>query len=551
MGKIKLGMLAIGMAVSALGIGQMTAAAAENNHTVKTMEAVSMEEVTLSAGTLVGYKDGEVYHFKGIPYATAERFQDPVPVKEYESGYRMALSYGPVAPQGRTLSSTATPNVTELLTPSNGTADMVGNEICQYLNVWTSDLEAKKPVVVFFHGGAMSTGASSELSSYEGQYFAETQDTVFVSVNHRLNVLGFLDLSKYGKEYDNSGIAGLRDCVCALQWVQDNIEAFGGDPKNVTVVGQSGGGHKVTTLACMSDTVGLFDKVVSMSGYYSFSDKADGLSNTEKLVDYLGLKEDEVVSTLEKMSYEELYQVSTEAGCTWDNARYGNSTFEVPLFDEDGKMNEYAAGRKWLIGTAYGDGGGSNGIVLAMTNSPSKKLDILDEEKAMEELQELYGDNAEKIAKSYKEAYPEHPLAEALFISTGTGILSRGELISEESGTLKQFNDAGVDVYNYVSGYTLPLFGGITMYHSGDLPFWLNSLDEAPYLVAGDEENAYQIAEDMSATLAAFAATGDPSTENIAWESYSTDAHNTMVFDVKSECKTDFDTELYKLLNAN
>lgn len=332
------------------GTGSGAGEPSDRNESSDGSEAITLETVELDAGNLVGYQENGIYNFKGIPYATAERFQDPVPVESYEGGTRMALAYGPVSPQSRTLSSTADPNVVEILTPSNGTADMVGNENCQYLNVWTDSLEGEKPVVVFFHGGGLSSGASSELSTYTGEYFAETEDAVFVSVNHRLNVLGYLDLSAYGDEYANSGMAGMRDCVCALQWVQDNIAQFGGDPDNVTIVGQSGGGHKVATLACMSDTADLFDKVVCLSGYYSYTPKENGLANTHLLVDYLGLSEDEVIPTLTEMSYEELYNASTEAGCVWDYLHYGDSTLEAPLFDENGQINQYAAQRQWISG---------------------------------------------------------------------------------------------------------------------------------------------------------------------------------------------------------
>lgn len=221
-------------------------------------EALTLEQVTISPGTLLGFREQGVYNFRGIPYATAERFQNPVAIDSYGEGIQNALIYGPVSPQDRTLSATGAVNPYEFFTPSNGTADMVGNEQCQYLNVWTNSLDGSKPVLVFFHGGGLNNGASSELSIYEGEDFARTHDVVFVSVNTRLNVLGFLDLSAYGDQYAESGIAGMKDAVVALQWVQDNISAFGGDPGNVTILGQSGDGEKVTTLASMAETEGLF-----------------------------------------------------------------------------------------------------------------------------------------------------------------------------------------------------------------------------------------------------------------------------------------------------
>lgn len=511
-------------------------------------EAITMETVTLPAGDLVGIREDGVYSFKGIPYATAERFQAPVPVTAYEGGMHMALAYGPVAPQDRTLSATGSVNVVEIMTPSNGTADMVGNETCQYLNVWSSDLTAKKPVVVFFHGGGLSSGASSELSTYTGQYFAQTEDAVFVSVNHRLNVLGYLDLSEYGEEYALSANAGLQDCVCALEWVRDHIAQFGGDPDNVTIVGQSGGGHKVTALACMPETVGLFDKVVSISGYYDFQSQEESRANTQLLVDYLGLDRDEVIPTLTAMSYEDLYDAYSQAGCSFTYATYGNRMLESPLFDQDGNLNPYAARRTWIIGTTYGEGGASNGIYLTIANDQSRYLPGIDDAEAMQRLQEMYGADAERIAELYQQAYPGHALAEALFVNNNDVMISREELIRKDDGILTRMNEAGLEVYNYVVAYTMPYFGGITMAHTCDMPFWFNSLDTVRYMVKGDEENAYQVAQTMADALAAFAATGNPSTSTLEWMAYSSGEHNTMVFDTESMCKTAYDEELFDLM---
>lgn len=301
-------------------------------------DAISLAPVELSAGTLIGYQMDGVYHFKGVPYATAQRFQAPDPVTEYSSngfgpeGVRMALAYGEVSPKSRTLNGTGAVNVVEFITPSNGVSDMVANETCQYLNVWTDDLTVSKPVIVFFHGGGLESGASNELSIYTDEYFAAAEDAVFVTVTHRLNYLGFLDLSAYGDEYEFSGDAGMLDCVAALQWVHDNIAKFGGDPANVTIAGQSGGGGKVAALSCMPAAEDLFDKVVYMSGVNMFinQDGEDGsLAQTQKLADYLKLSGQAFVDRVTTMSYEELYAACNEAEVSY-NATVGCSAFPPP-----------------------------------------------------------------------------------------------------------------------------------------------------------------------------------------------------------------------------
>ena len=504
-------------------------------------EPVEMVQVKVAPGTLLGYRDNGFYAFRGIPYATAERFQSPKPIEKYEKELQYALTYGPVAPQMTVASGRV--NSAEFMTPSNGTADMVANETCQYLNVWTGSMTGKKPVIVFFHGGGLSGGASSELSYYTGEYLVEKENVVFVSVNHRLNVLGFLDMSAYGDQFASSAIVGMEDCVVALQWVQDNIAAFGGDPDNVTIVGQSGGGNKVTTLACMSDTVDLFDKVFVMSGGYAKNDKAFGLANTQKLVDYLGLSEGEVAETLVNMTYEELLTAATAAGCRWENC-YGNGSFEIPFIDSEGNVNPYAAQRKWLIGTTWGEM--STTAQIIPLQDLSHYLPDITDKVAMERLTERYGDKAEAIAEEFARVYPDKVLGEALYLNTMPGdLMSRAGLINQALPTL---DAAGLEVYNYLVAYKFPYFGGWTMYHSGDIGYWFYALNAIPYQIRGDEANAYAVSDAMSAALAAFAATGNPSTAKLAWEPWTAGEHNTMVFDVRSELRADHDAALYDLM---
>ncbi len=433
---------------------------------------------------------------------------------------------------------------------------MVGNERCQYLNVWTGSLDGSKPVIVFFHGGGLSNGASTELSYYDGFYLAKSQDVVFVSVNTRLNVLGFLDMSAYGEQFANSGIAGMMDGVVALQWVHDNIASFGGDPANVTILGQSGGGTKVTTLACMAETADLFDKVVMMSGGYSTSTKEDGLANTQKLVDYLGLSAENAAETLVNMPYEELYQAATEAGCSWSTYT-GTGTFETPLIDPaTGEVNQYAAARTWMIGNAYAEfncnmGAFSPYMVNGPEDLPNADYTNIDEDSVRAAIDAQYGDDADAFIEAFEKAYPDHKLVDSLWIASGKAGLSHWAVTNPETGTITLMNKAGIPVYNYVTAYVIPCFGGITMSHTLDIPFMFNSIDEAPYLIAGDADNAHGVAQAMSSALAAFAATGDPSTDNLKWEPYESDNHACMVFDTTSEVRVGYDEELMTIMDAH
>jgi len=210
-------------------------------------------------------RDG-VFTFKGIPYARdtggAARFLPAQPMAAW-SGVRSALTYGPCCPQ-----------VVRGGWRSDETAfiydwdDGYPGEDCLRLNIWSGGIGAKpRPVMVWIHGGGYETGSSQELPAYDGERLARRGDLVFVSVNHRLGPFGFLDLSQIaGAKYAASGNAGQLDLVVALQWVRDNIAAFGGDAGNVTIFGQSGGGAKVSTLMAMPSAKGLFHKAIVESG---------------------------------------------------------------------------------------------------------------------------------------------------------------------------------------------------------------------------------------------------------------------------------------------
>ena len=214
------------------------------------------------SGPVAGYIDDGVYIYKGIPYGKAERFMaptDPEPWKEV----RASRSYGPVAPHGERM-GWRDDNQAFTMHWDDG----YPGEDCQRVNVWTASIKggSKLPVMVWLHGGGFSEGSSQEQVSYDGTNLARDHGVVVVSLNHRLNALGYLDLSAYGAKYAQSGNVGMLDIVKALEWVRDNIANFGGDPSNVTIFGQSGGGGKVSTIMAMPAAKGLFHKAIVQSG---------------------------------------------------------------------------------------------------------------------------------------------------------------------------------------------------------------------------------------------------------------------------------------------
>ena len=198
-------------------------------------------------GKVKGIEENGTMAFLGIPYAKVERFMPPLPVDKWDT-VMVCDHFGPQVMQG------------------NGRREMPESVMSEknscVLNVWTTDTKASKPVMLWIHGGGFDSGSAAGNPGYG----LAKQDVVVVSLNHRLNILGFLDLSSFGDKYKNSGMVGMLDIVQALEWIRDNIKAFGGDPSNVTIFGESGGGGKVGTLMCMPAAKGLFHKAIIMSG---------------------------------------------------------------------------------------------------------------------------------------------------------------------------------------------------------------------------------------------------------------------------------------------
>ena len=273
---MKLAAVPAGAAIVSAACTSETARAAEKAAAEKSTNAGGLSVATpdnavvaTTAGKIRGFTRNGVYIFKGIPYgdttAGENRFMPPKPVKSWTS-VRPTLAWGPVSPHG----------------PRGGWVnqeeqflyywdDGFPGEDMLRVNVWTPAIDdgKKRPVLVWIHGGGYASGSSQELRPYDGERLAREHDVVLVSMNHRLNVFGFLDLSQIGGEkYAQSGNVSMLDLVQALQWVRDNAGAFGGDPGNVTIFGQSGGGGKVTTLMAMPAAKGLFHKAVALSGSF-------------------------------------------------------------------------------------------------------------------------------------------------------------------------------------------------------------------------------------------------------------------------------------------
>lgn len=223
------------------------------------------EKVTTTLGVVEGYQGTTGIHiFLGIPYGAdtsgIRRFRPPIPARPWTDVLK-TTNYGPSCPQGNSSLLPRDPI-------SNKRLEVPVNEDCLVLNVWSPDIndEDKRPVMVWLHGGGFQAGSGSNFVS-NGENLAAYGDVVVVSVNHRLNIFGFLYLEEIcGSEFAGSGLAGMLDIVLALKWIRDNIESFGGDPSKVTIFGVSGGGRKVSVLMGMPTARGLFHRAIIESG---------------------------------------------------------------------------------------------------------------------------------------------------------------------------------------------------------------------------------------------------------------------------------------------
>lgn len=465
--------------------------------------------VTVTGGQIRGSEKSGVWQFLGVPYAEAkERF---VPASEMTSweGVKDATTYGKISYQGTVVG----------MKGSNGANN---DNNCQNLNVWTPGTNdgVKRPVMVWLHGGGFSTGSANE-SQYNGSTLAKEQDVVVVGVNHRLNVFGHLDLSAYGEKYKDSANVGIMDIQMALQWVQDNIEAFGGDPDNVTIFGQSGGGAKVLSMMTSPYAKGLFHKGIVQSGAteimgVNFSDKSVSTRIGELTLQNLGISP-ENVDEIQNVSLDDLLDASDKAreqtgretgmylalstnyGIEWGPVIDGDYMPTAPV-TEDG-FAEAGKDIPLLIG--------SNFTEWTHWMAMSRHDNITSEQQ-----------------EAFEKAYPMRKSSDAPYVDSFIRIPML-KIMSHKA------DQGGAAVYAYVFNY------GSDPYHG----------TEIPYVFGNSGGN---LGKQMSAAWAAFARTGVPAADGLpTWEPYIRESGATMLLDTKSEMVYHHDLELMQLLEPD
>lgn len=503
---------------AAVSCGGSQAGQASSSAELRTIVSDASTTATTVYGRVQGYRDGDVYTFKGIPYAKAERFMPPQAPDPFD-GVKVCRTYGPKTPQTST-SLAWRDDRSDYGFGFQFNLEPVDEAQCLVLNVWTKGLAdgKKRPVFVWIHGGGFASGSGNDLPCYEGRALAEKGNIVVVNLNHRLNILGFLDLRGLGGKYAESVNLGMQDLVKALEWIRDNIEAFGGDPGCVTIAGQSGGGGKVNTLMAMPSAMGLFHRAIAQSGSWILHNSdADGKALGLQVVEELGLKPSQA-DKLADFTYEELAAAGHRATVKLQSSNGFCPTVDGkyvidPSFDP--QAPEISRNIPMLLG--------SNKNEFTYDNSP-----VLTQEEVMGRLEKQMGkEKATAFLKAFDAAYPGHTPQEMVY----TDLFLRKAAV--KMADVKSAQKAA-DVYMYFFTWK-PSGNNLGACHGMELPFVFNNIALQREMTGGTAD-AYRLSDLMSSAWISFIKTGNPNVSGLpAWEPYTAENGNTMVFD--KECK--------------
>ncbi len=488
-------------------------------------------------GRLRGVKIDSTYIFRGVKYADAKRFHMPEPVQPWE-GIREAFQFGHVCCELNTPIPHDQYTVPHYFFPQS--------EDCQYLNIWTQSLDKtkKRPVMVWMHGGGWFSGSSLEIYSYDGENLSRFGDVVVVSLNHRLNVLGYLDLSRYGEQYKNSVNAGLADLVAALRWIHENIENFGGDPGNVTIFGQSGGGAKVLSMLQTPAADGLFHRAIMQSGGAQGRHapnheqaRADSQWMAAKIIERLGITPDRI-EEIETVDWYDLAQATGEAIWLFSKET-GRRAGWAPIYDGEyyfGHPGAYGFREEskhipMLVGSVYAEF--ASNYDRPIGDGQKNKWS---EEYKLQLYRERFGEKADAVLAAFRKAYPGRNIADVFF----TDLNSRKNC----GAFLKLRAECGAaPCYNWLFALESPFNGGTLPWHNAEEPYVFYNADyiESAYIPQVSEK----LQKIMAGAWVAFAETGDPNHEGMpAWHPVTPDSVPTMVFDRETWEGVDHDAEL-------
>lgn len=493
---------------------------------VSRVDATPTGEVEIATGRIRGERHRGVSIFRGIPYGASTagegRFLPPRPPESW-AGVRTCVLYGETTPQapGRLAEGGREGNRPEM------------GEDCLCLNVWTPAADnGRRPVLVWLHGGGFEAGSGSSML-YDGTSLALRGDIVAVSVNHRLNVFGHCHLGDIlGEEFAGSANAGFLDLVAALEWVQANIERFGGDPANVMIYGQSGGGRKVSLLTASKLAEGLFHRGIVQSGSHlrlMSRERANELA--ERLLGQFGLDRTNA-RKLQEVSWRDIRRATRDVmvatGQRFAPTRDG-TTFDAHPWDPEAPAT--ARNIPMMIGTCRTELSNQ----LGTADPGNFTLDEATMKKKLEGY--IPAEDIEGTIAIFRKESPSASPSEIFFkVTTARGYWRDSVLQTEAKA-----RQGGAPVYSYRLTWRTPVEGGrrITP-HSLDLPFMFDNVRRAPDMVGPPTSETDAMARLMSESWLAFARTGNPNNPAIPeWAPYDLDRRTVMLFDLPPNAASD------------
>lgn len=493
--------------------------------------------VETTSGKVRGATTNAISGFKGIPYGAStsgsNRFRPPVKPAAW-SGVRDALAYGTICPQPARGPS--------LLRKAIGEAPPEPeDEECLYLNVWTPGIndDRKRPVLFWCHGGGFTMGSGSG-GFYHGGNLARRGDAVIVTINHRLGPLGYCYLGELaGEEYAASGNVGMLDLVAALEWVRDNITAFGGDPGNVTIFGESGGGAKVSVLMAMPAAAGLFHRAIVQSGPgVNMAPPERATRNAEKLLKELGISAREterLVSLPVAQIIEANARINSNPLQGWAPVVDGHV---LPHHPFDPVAPAISANIPLMIGTNKDES-----TIFLMADPEVRELD---EAGLSRRVHEFAGDKAEMLIAAYRRADPQGSPRDLLLALASDRMMRINSIKLAE----RKHAQGAAPVFMYLFTWETPALGGqLKSCHALEIPFVFDNLARGGGFIGNAPECA-GIAENMSEAWLAFARDGVPGYRKLpTWPAYTPETRATMIFDATCRVENDPGGDLRQVWN--
>jgi para-nitrobenzyl esterase len=496
--------------------------------------------VATRQGRVRGVTQGAVSVFRGIPYGRATggkaRFRPPAPAAAWD-GIRDAVRFGDRCPQNPFPAALA-----------GEETDIGTSEDCLSLNIWTPGLDAaaRRPVMVWFHGGGFVIGHGSQ-KRYDGANLASANDVIVVSITHRLGAFGFLYLDELDPRFAGSGNASLLDCIAALEWVRDNIAAFGGDPGNVTVFGQSGGAAKISSLMAMPATRRLFHKAIVQSGSWLRAiDRETAVANAVKILANL---------QIDTKSLDALETVPAARLLAAANATLGPGlTSFGPIVDGTSLPRhpwtpdapDIFADIPMMIGTTSHETSLFS-LLLGGPDGPDFALKEADLAPKLAALLKLPADKVDQLIGYYREDHPGETPSSTYFRATTDAGLRHAAILQAE----RKAAQGGGAVYTYLFAWESPAMGGkLGAGHSADIPFVFNNIGSYELNGSGPEQAAFGAL--TSRTWATFARTGDPNHPGLPrWKPYMPRERSTLILQPKPEVQDDPGGRARALLQAH